>query len=208
MGVIAYNLWGNKVLALVRRRQAVRPLLERGAVLECHVDDVGLGTNTAEDHLVLLKEFLDECKINHIRVRLEKCEFLKEDMEYLGFTIGWGWWRPSESRTSAINETKVKSVQDLRAFLGACNFLRSHIKNFTETSAELTELLKKEVPWRWTEKHQGLIEELKKKILSKECLGVPRSRGDFVVVTDASDLGGGGSIFQWQVKAVGKFATR
>ena len=49
-------------LALVRRRSGVKPLLERGAVLECHVDDVGLGTNTVEDHLVLLKEFLESAR--------------------------------------------------------------------------------------------------------------------------------------------------
>ena len=120
-------------------------------------------------------------------------------MEYLGFTIGWGWWRPSECRTAAISKTKVKSVQDLRAFLGACNFLRRHIKNFTETSVELTDLLRKDAPWKWTERHEALLEELKQKIVSRECLGVPRSKGDFVVVTDASDLGGGGSIFQWQI---------
>ena len=41
------------------------------------MDDVGLGTNTVEDHLVLLQEFLQVCKDNHIRLRLEKCEFLK-----------------------------------------------------------------------------------------------------------------------------------
>ena len=39
---------------------------------------------------------------------------------------------------------------------------------------------------------------MKKKIASSNCLGVPRSKGVIVLITDASDVGGGGSIYQWQ----------
>ena len=55
----------NTFLALVKRRPAMRPWLGEEIILRCNVDDVRLGANTMDDHLVLLKEFLDECKINH-----------------------------------------------------------------------------------------------------------------------------------------------
>ena len=54
------------------------------------MDEVGIGSDTVEDHLILLQEVLAVCRENHIRVRLEKCEFLKEELEYLGLEIGWG----------------------------------------------------------------------------------------------------------------------
>ena len=80
----------SQVLCLVKKRRAVQELLTRGAVLEAHIDDVLLGTNSVEDHLVLLSEFFEVCQEQHLRIKLEKCEFLRSEMEYLGFTIGPG----------------------------------------------------------------------------------------------------------------------
>ena len=45
----------NQIIALCKRRPAVQELLQRGAVLEAHIDDVILGTNTIDDHLLLLR---------------------------------------------------------------------------------------------------------------------------------------------------------
>ena len=78
------------------------------------------------------------------------------------------------------------------------NFYRRHVKNFTFSSAPLTELLKKNVKWRWTEVEQKCFEELKTKIAALENLGTPKSSGEIVMITDSSDLGGGSTLFQWQ----------
>jgi hypothetical protein len=85
--------------------------------------------------------------------------------------------------------------KELRSFIGAVNFFRRHIRNITETSAELSDLLKKGADWIWEEKHQRLFEELKRKITTGDCLGTPRAEGEYLLVTDASALGGGGSLF-------------
>ena len=82
--------------------------------------------------------------------------------------------------------------------MGACNFYRRHIHNFTYFSAPLTDLIKKTTPWRWTARGEECFQELKKKIASSNCLGVPRPEGEIVLITDASDVGGGGMIYQWQ----------
>ena len=39
---------------------------------------------------------------------------------------------------------------------------------------------------------------MQKKIASSNCLGVPLPKGEIVLITDASDVGGGGTIYQWQ----------
>ena len=59
--------------------------------MEAHIDDMSLGTNTQEDHVPLLCEFFIVCQGNHLRIKLEKCEFMKEEMEYLGLNVGYGW---------------------------------------------------------------------------------------------------------------------
>ena len=90
----------NTVLYILRRRPLVQELISRGAEIGAHIDDVSLGTNTKEDHVLLLREFLIVCQENHPRIKLEKCEFMKEEMEYLGFDVGYGWWKPVGLRCS------------------------------------------------------------------------------------------------------------
>ena len=124
-------------------------------------------------------------------------------MEYLGFDVGYGWWKPAASKMQPLQDMQIrddpkKGLHDVRSFVGACNFYRRHIHNFTYSSAPLTDLIKKTTPWRWTSREEECFQELKKKIASSNCLGVPRPEGEIVLITDASDVGGGGTIYQWQ----------
>ena len=61
----------NKILYILRRRPLVQELISRGAEMEAHIDDVSLGANTKEDHVLLLREFFIVCQENHLRIKLE-----------------------------------------------------------------------------------------------------------------------------------------
>ena len=193
----------NNILYILRRRPLVQKLISRGAEMEVHIDDLSLGTNTQEDHVFLLCEFFIVCQENHLRIKLQKCEFVKDDMEYLGFDVGYGWWKPAASKMQPLQDMQIrddpkKGLHDVRSFVGACSFYRRHIHNFTYPSAPLTDLTKKTTPWRWTAREEECFQELKKRIASSNCLGVPRPKSEIVLITDASDVGGGGTIYQWQ----------
>ena len=194
----------NKILSILRRRPAVQDLISQGAQMEAHIDDVCLGTNTPEDHLILLGEFFAVCQQNHTRLKLEKCQFMQETMQYLGFGIGYGWWTPAASKAKPLMDAKVrhddpkKGVHDVRSFIGACNLYRRHIKNSTCTSPILTDLIKKSTTWRRGPQEQQVFDELKDKVANAKRLGVPRAQGEAILVTEASNVGGGGTLFQWQ----------
>ena len=192
-----------RIIAEVKENREIAKLLEpRDGQKQCFIgaffDDVGIGSSTIKEHLFILEQFFKVVQKHKLRIKLSKCDLVKEKLEYLGFCVGWGSWRPSEKKIQAIVDFKVKNLKDLRTFLGACNFFRRHVKAFTFSSAGLTDLLKKNARFVWTEKEESLIEEIKSKLLSSVPLGVPRSTGEMVVVTDASDRGGGGTLFQWQ----------
>ena len=74
-----------------------------------------------------------------------------------------------------------------------------HTLNFTYTSARLTELTKKSAPWVWGPEEEKCFQVLKEKLANAKCLGVPRPHGEIIVVSDAWDIGGGGSLYQWQL---------
>ena len=140
-----------KTLYILRRRPLVQEFISGGAEVEAHIDDVSLGTNTQEDHVLLLREVFIVCQENRSRINLEKCEFLKEEMEFLGFDVGYGWWKPAASKMQPLQDMQIrddpkKGLHDVRSFVRACNFYRRHIHNFTYPSAPLTDLIKKSTP--------------------------------------------------------------
>ena len=186
----------NQNLYIMRRSCLVQELVSRGAEMEAHIDDVSLGTNAQEDHILLLQELFTVCQESHLRIELEKCEFMREEMEYVGFDVGYGWWKPAASKMQPLQDMQIgnnpkKAPPDVRSFIGACNFIRRHIHNFTYSSVPLTDLIKKTNAWRCTDKEEACFQELKKKISSTDCLGVPRPKVKLILVTDARDVGGG-----------------
>ena len=72
-------------------------MVSRRDDMKAHIHDVSLVTNTQEDHILLLQKFFAVCQDDHVRIKLENCEFMSEEMEYLGFCVGYGWWQPAAS---------------------------------------------------------------------------------------------------------------
>ena len=193
----------NKILYILRRRPLVQELVSRRAEMEAHIDNVSLGTNTQEDHILLLQEFFTVCQESRLRIKLEKCEFMREEIEYLAFDVGYGCWKPAAFKMQPMQDMQIrddpkKGLHDVRSLIGACNSSRRHIHNFTYSSAPLTDHIKKTNPWRWTAKEEACFQELKKKISSTNCLGVPCPNDDIILVTDASAVGGCGTLYQRQ----------
>ena len=183
----------NKILYILRCRPLVQELVSGGAEMKAHINDVSLGMNTQKDHILLLQEFFTVCQENHFRIKLEKGEFMREEMEYLWFDVGYGCSKPAASKMQPLEDMQIrddpkKGLHDVRIFIGACSFYRRHIHNFRYSSN----------PWRWSYKEEACFQKLKKKTSSTNCLGVPRPKGEIILITDACDVGGGGTLYQWQ----------
>ena len=153
IAIVLFQELMNKILYILRSRPLLQELVSRGAEMEAHIDDLSLGTNTQEDHIVLLQEFFTVCQGNHLRIKLEKCDFIPEEMEYLVLDVGHGWWKPAASKMQPLQDMQIradpkKGLHDVPSFIGARNFYRRHIHNFTYSSAPLTDLIKKPNPWR------------------------------------------------------------
>ena len=193
----------SKILYISRRRPLVQELVSRGAEMEAHIDDLSLGTNTQEDHILLLQECFTVCQENHLCIKLEKCELMREEMEYLGFDVGYGWWKPDASKMQPLQNMQIrddpkKCLHGVRSFIGACNCYQRHIHNVRCSSVPPTDLIKKTDPWRWTDQEEACFQELKKTISSTNCLRVPRPKGEIILVADACDVRGCCTAYQWQ----------
>ena len=112
----------NQVVARMKLKRTLQAVLKKGAVIPVYTDDVLLGTDDADDHLRLVEQFLRTCEECNTRFKLEKCEFMQEEIQYLGFQVGWRWWRPVKDQVTpilkaTIRDDKNHGVKDIRAFL-------------------------------------------------------------------------------------------
>ena len=105
------------------------------------------------------------CHPNHVRIKREKLEFLKDDTEYLGFDVEYGCWKRAASPMQPLQDMQIcddpgKGLQDVTSFVGACNVYCRYFRNITYSSARLTDLIKKTTPWRWYSREVECFEEL------------------------------------------------
>ena len=125
------------------------------------------------------------------------------EMEYLGLDVAYCWWKPAAStmprlQNMPIRDDPKKGLHDIRSFICTCHFYWRHTHKFTSSSAPLTEFIKKTKPWGWINKVQACFKELKKKISSTNCLGVPLPKGEKILLRDTCDVRGAGILYQWQ----------
>ncbi|MCO5582352.1 hypothetical protein L7F22_036246 [Adiantum nelumboides] len=79
----------------------------------------------------------------------------------------------------------LKTVHNVRSFLGLCSYYRRFIPNFAEIASPLHALRKKGVTFRWTQKEISAFDLLKEKMTSDPVIVLPDLRKSFVVQCDA-----------------------
>ena len=76
------------------------------------------------------------------------------------------------------------------------NVYRKYIRHFSEISAPLTKLIKKDKHFEWNKEAEKAFKELKKKMTTSPILILPDFRKMFEVQTDASGVAIGGVLLQ------------
>ena len=101
------------------------------------------------------------------------------------------------SKVKAILEWKPPTkVLEFWSFLRLVNYYHRFIKGYSAKAAPLTNFLKKNWSWHWSEDCQHAFEELKKVIPKEPVLVLPDQTKPFEVQTNASDFAIGGVLMQ------------
>ncbi|CAL9136572.1 unnamed protein product [Musa textilis] len=102
-----------------------------------------------------------------------------------------------KSNVQAVAEWRtLRKVPELRSFLSFVNYYQRFIVWYSKRTAPLTELLKKEQPWRWYNKCETTFQDLKAAVLEEPVLELSDYGKSFEVHTDASDLATEGVLMQ------------
>ncbi|KAH9688170.1 Endonuclease [Citrus sinensis] len=119
--------------------KVLQPFLDRFVVV--YLDDIVVYSTTLEDHARHLRQVLQVLRDNELFLKLEKCSFAQQEVEFLGHKIAGGKIMMENDKVKAILEWKPPSkVSELRSFLGLVNYYRRFIQGYSAKVAPLTEI--------------------------------------------------------------------
>ena len=175
----------------------LRPLLNKSVLV--YLDDIIVYSSNFEDHLRHLSEVFELLKNAGLKLKLKKCSFAQEKIDYLGHVVSGEGVSPNKQNVQAILQfPEPTTIKQLQSFLGLANYYRRFIRAFADKAHHLTRLTRKDVKWEWGDRERQAFTLLKDCLATKPVLGYPDFARKFFIQTDASDYGIGAVLGQIQ----------
>ena len=116
---------------------------ELGKFALAYLDDIIIYSESIEQHREHMDIVLSKLKSAGIILNKAKCKFFRKEVKILGHIVTKGKVKPDPEKIfTTKNYDCLKTIKELRSFLGLTNYCRDFIVNYAEISAPLCELLK------------------------------------------------------------------
>ncbi|KAG0439135.1 Transposon Tf2-9 polyprotein, partial [Dictyocoela muelleri] len=156
--------------------------------VKVYLDDIIIHSSTTEaheNHLITVMSILNE---NNIKININKCEFFKEKVIFLGHQISETGIGINESLVKNFLFKKPKNKRGIQKLLGFLNYFKSFIKEFSKKTLFLTDMLRsKQINIHWNPEHTNMYIEILRELLIAPVLTYPDPDQEFILETDASD---------------------
>jgi hypothetical protein len=120
-----------------------------------------------------------------------------EEVTFLGHVLSAKGVAVDPSMIEAVSKWQSpKFVTEIRSFLGLAGYYRRFIENVFKITKPMTELLKSNMRYVWSNKCEASFWELKTHLTTTPVLTLPDASKDFVVYCDASRQGLGCVLMQ------------
>ena len=116
-----------------------------------YMDDIVIFSTIFKEHLENLEQIFQRLRSSGICLKLSKCVFAREKVNFLGFSLSREGIKPQSRLTEAIERfQRPSNKKELKGFLGLAGFYRAFIPNFANISQPLNELTGENVPFQWS----------------------------------------------------------
>ena len=95
-----------------------------------------------------------------------------------------------------MNWKSPTNVSEVCSFLGLAGYYRKFVEGFSKIATPLTNLLKKDKKFEWSDTCQHSFEELRQRLTTTPMLALPSGKDGYVVYSDASRQGLGCVLMQ------------
>lgn len=162
-----------------------------------YMDDVLCYSSSVAEGLQRLEEVLSALSKAGFSLNLRKCKFLKNKIDFLGYTVQSGKASPNSRKIKALTDSPPpKTATQVRQFLGLASYFRKFIQNFTHIVGPLYPLTKLKGPIKWTEQHEKIRYTIIDLLTSAPVLTIFNPSLPVELHTDASSDGYGAILIQ------------
>ncbi len=104
-----------------------------------------------QSHLQHIENVFKRLMEANLKIKLSKCEFLKEQMKFLGFDITSDGNKPCRVKIKAMeNYPRPSDQKTIKRFLGIASYYRKFIPQFSLKAEPINTLLKKKSDFKWS----------------------------------------------------------
>lgn len=155
-----------------------------------YMDDIIIYSKSYREHLNHLNQVLKMAESEGFKFKMKKCQWLKKNIVFLGHNISKNKITPVMDGIRAIKEFPIpKDRKNVRQFLGKINYYHRFIENCANRLDPLHNLLRKNVPFEWTEACNEAFEDMKACLCKTPILQIFNGEKPIVICTDASRIG-------------------
>jgi hypothetical protein len=131
-------------------------------------------------------------------LKVVKYEFEKQRVKYLGLILDGNTIKPDSVKVNGLKAwpRKLKMVTKVRSTLGLLNYHRTFVPGFSHIVKPLTQLLKKNVKFAWTETCTKALDRIINILTTEPVLTHPDPEKPFELEVDTSDYATGAILFQ------------
>ena len=165
-----------------------------------YLGDIAIFSQSWGQHLVHIRKVMDRLRKAGL-TQPQKCPFGMTKCEYLGHMVGGGQVEPLEAKIKVIQDyTRPRTKKGLKTFLGLWGYYRKFVQDFSTIAYPLTQMTKNKEPGKlkWTAEAEQAFEQLKLALTSGTVLRAPDWCLPFYLQTDASQVGIGAVLSQFQ----------
>ncbi|KAL4155977.1 hypothetical protein QTP88_000012 [Uroleucon formosanum] len=165
-----------------------------------YLDDIIVIGATLQEHTTRLREVFERLRQYNLQLQPPKCEFLRKEVNYLGHVITENGVKPDPKKIECIvNYPVPDNTKKIKSFLGLIGYYRKFIKDFSKKAKPLTNLLKQNQPFIWSDSCEDSFLFFKNILTNEPILQHPDFDRPFIVTTDASNTAIGAILSQGKV---------
>ena len=118
--------------------------------------------------------------------KFSKCQFWLDKVVFLGHVISAEGISVDPQKIEAIvNWKPPTNVSEVHSFLGLAGYYRKFVERFSKIATPLTNLLKNDQKFEWSDTCQHSFEELRQRLTTTLVLALLSGKDGYVVCSDA-----------------------
>ena len=152
-----------------------------------YLDDVLIHSRTEKEHLEMLENTLEHILKAGLKIKLSKCSFFKEQINYLGHLVSGMSIIPLADTIEALMKLKPPiNVIEVRHLLALTGYYCKLICNYKDIAYPLNCLTCKAQPFVWTLEFQASVNMLCLRLINTTIIQIPDPNKPYLQFTDAS----------------------